>query len=155
MLWYIIDGWNIIHKIPSVKKSNFPKRDFIYFIKKNKITGSKNNRVTIVFDGKVDLEIKRAEGEFKIIFSGQRSADEIIMAEAEGYHNRKEVVIVSDDRQLIDFSRARGLAYLGVQDFLNKGKKKKTEKKSKDISYTIKRQITEEMRKIWLDKDTD
>ena len=65
MLQYIIDGWNLIHKIPSIKNSSTPKKDFVFYIKKHKITGSKNNKVLIVFDGKIDLDFIKSEHQFR------------------------------------------------------------------------------------------
>ena len=79
MLLYIIDGFNLVHKIPSVVRSDIPQLELILYIKKHKLTGSHNNKVIVVFDGAFQIEAKR-EAEFEVIFSGERSADELIKA---------------------------------------------------------------------------
>ena len=51
MLTYIIDGFNLLHKIRGLKNSYTPQQDLIKYIRSNRLTGSSNNRVIIVFDG--------------------------------------------------------------------------------------------------------
>ena len=154
MLWYIIDGWNLVHKIPSIKGKPFAWKELIFFIKRNRLTGSRNNKVTIVFDGTTDLDSIREEKEFEIIFSQDKSADEIINSKVSSYKNKSLVCVISDDRQIISHTRTCGASFLRSSQFLKIKKKKssgkESEEASKDISYTTKRQITEELRRIWL-----
>ena len=156
MLWYIIDGWNLINKVPPIKTSPSPRRELITFIKKNKLTGSKNNKVSIVFDGKMNIREYESEKEFEIIFSGERKADEVIISMVENHRNRKEIVVVSDDRQIIDFAKKEKANILKVTEFLRRGKRRviKRGENPKPISYSLQREITEELRKIWL-KNSD
>lgn len=154
MLWYIIDGWNLIYKVPSIKNSSFPKRSFVAFIKKNNITGSRNNKVTIVFDGRIDIDFIRAESVFEIVFSGEGSADDIICKKAQSFKNKTQLRIVTDDREIISQVKSMGAHVVKAQEFLNKGKKIKSSIKSKDIdkkiSYADQKLINDELRKIWL-----
>ena len=101
MLWYIIDGWNVIHKIPSLKSSFLIKEDFISFIRKYHLTGSGNNRVTVVFDGRADLEMARKERIADIVFSGGKTADELICSKVSQAKNKRQIVVVSDDNEII------------------------------------------------------
>ena len=150
MLVYIIDGFNVAHKIKGLKNSSHPPEDFIAYIKQKKYTGSKNNRVIIVFDGTWHLTVP--EREFEVIFSGSRCADDIIIAKAEALRKAKgQVVVVSDDNQLRYACRQQGARLLSVAEFIKEKKKtKQTADEREHISYSLRRQITEELRNIWL-----
>ncbi|MFO8053463.1 MAG: NYN domain-containing protein, partial [Candidatus Omnitrophota bacterium] len=99
MLQFIIDGYNLVHKISNIKDSFSPCSELIFFIYKNKLTGSFNNDVWIVFDGgRPPYPINNFR--YKIIFSGQESADDRIIKKTEQVKNKKQIVVVTDDRQL-------------------------------------------------------
>ena len=156
MLLYIIDGFNLVHKIPSVKLSDTPQFDLIQYIKKNKLSGSAKNSVVIIYDGMPQANIV-GEREFEIIFSQERSADELIKQRIDKIKNYKkypisEVVIVSDDREIREYAIKSGAVSLKTMDFLKikREGKKEDKKDDKDISYPLQREITEELRKIWL-----
>ena len=151
MLWYIIDGWNVIHKIPALKNSPSIREDFIYFLKKHHLTGSRNNRVTIVFDGRIDLNLKESERQFEIVFGGTKSADEIICNRVSAHSNKRNIIVVSDDNEIINYIKGQGASSVRTKEFLGRKDKKRLKKRdSKEISYTIKKEITDELRKIWL-----
>lgn len=152
MLLYIIDGFNLVHKIPSVKKSDIPQLELIHYIKNNKLTGSHNNKVVIVFDGALQMEAKK-EAEFEVIFSAERSADDLIKLRIDKIKSSKyplsEVIVVSDDREIRDYAKKQGAVSERAGDFI-KPAKKIVKEESKDISYPLQKEITDEMRKIWL-----
>ncbi len=157
MLWYIIDGWNVIHKVSFLKKSPSPREEFISFIKRYRLTGSRNNRVTIVFDGNVDVLLKNREQEFEIIFSGVKSADELICRKIDVCRNKRQIVVVSDDYEIVSYVRKQGAGVLSTTDFLGRKARKKRfphvkNKKDidKNIDYTIKKEINDQLRKLWL-----
>lgn len=90
MLWYIIDGWNVVNKIRELKKSPFPCQSLVSYIRKYRLTGSRNNQVTIVFDGRVNpWGWFKQEKIFNIIFSGEETADEVIKKKVRVYKNKK------------------------------------------------------------------
>ena len=152
MLLYIIDGFNLVHKIPSVKKSGIPQLELILYIKKHKLTGSFNNKVIVIFDGSVEMQA-RNESEFEVIFSGQGSADDLIKARIDKIKTSKypisEVVVVSDDREIRDYAKKQGAVSQRTGDFI-KSTKQSINEESKDISYPLQKEITDEMRRIWL-----
>ena len=155
MLVYIIDGFNLIHKVPSLKASSFPQRALIDYISQNHLTGSRNNQVIIVFDGNMPDGVKRREAGFEIMFSGQASADDLITTKVSSLKPKSEVVVVSDDRQIKDFIKRQGARSCGVLDFIKKKQKPKSREKDKDISYSLQYEITQELRKSLLDKHCD
>lgn len=152
MLWYIVDGWNVVNKVDEIKKSPFSRQALIRFIKNNRLTGSKNNKVTLVFDGFFDGEEIRAEKEFQLIFSGDKSADEVIIERVRRYKNKKQIVVVSDDREIKTLVKSLGANVLKVAEFL-KRKEKKLLQENKPIGYELQREITEELRRVWLGED--
>ena len=151
MLWYIIDGWNVIHQVSEIKDSSYPRQIFIQYIKRHGFTGSKNNRVTVVFDGFFDIEEIRQEREFSIVFSGESSADDVIIDKVRGAKNKKQIVVVSDDRAIASSVKALGANVLKVAEFIKMKKKKKIPSdERKSIGDVLEREITEELRNIWL-----
>lgn len=157
MLLYIIDGFNLVHKIPSIKNSDIPQLELIRHIKKHKLTGSPNNKVIVIFDGSFQLQA-RNEAEFEVLFSGEVSADDLIKAKIDKIKNSKypmsEVIVVSDDRELRDYAKKQGAVSQRAGDFLSLSREdSKGKEASKDISYTLQKEITDEMRRIWLKEE--
>lgn len=153
MLWFIIDGWNLSYKL-RLNKESFPCLSLINFIKNRRLTGSLRNKVTIVFDGKMK-DLFREE-EYEIIFSYDKSADEIIKSMVENALNKKIIIVVSDDREIKDFAKRNRVKSISTEEFLAKDRTKKknveVDGKEKDIDYRLKNKITDELRKIWLDE---
>lgn len=153
MLLYIVDGFNLIHKIPEIKQSGSPRRDLVNYIKRAGLTGSKNNKVIIIFDGYRTDELDN-EQSFEIVFSGVRTADEVIKARIDKITNKAQIIVVTDDREIRDYARSSRVKSLHNIEFINpkKFKPKLANDKSsdKDISYVLQKEITDQMRKIWL-----
>ena len=151
MLLYIIDGFNLVHKIPQVKRSTRPRQDLITYINDKKLTGSPNNKVLIVFDGYPPDDFY-FRGRFQVVFSNELSADEIIMTRLGSAGNKSEVIVVSDDREIRDAARAAKARVCRTKDFIYQPAKAKSQskEKTKDISYTLQKEITDELRKHWL-----
>ena len=151
MLRYIIDAFNLVHRVKSLKSSDTPHRDLIRYIRTNKLTGSKNNKVIVVFDGRINDDALREKGDFEVVFSGQISADEIIKKRVDKIKNKSETVVVSDDRQIRDITKRQGARSCRIADFLKT--KSKTQESEKEISYGLQHEITEELRRIWLKEE--
>jgi rRNA maturation endonuclease Nob1 len=149
MLLYIIDGFNLLHKISSLKKSANPQRDLILYIKKYKLTGSANNKVIIVFDGRPDLQAAK-ERDFEVIFSLDKSADEVIKKKLSIIKNKAMVAVVSDDREIRDYAKSLKINTMHIADFLKIKKRGERKEEEKEIDYALQREITEELRKTWL-----
>jgi hypothetical protein len=105
--------------------------------------------VIIVVDGKFDFSINKND-EFEIIFSEDKSADEVIKNKIDNVKNKKVVRVVSDDREIRYYAKRMGVISLRTSEFIKKDKIKNKNKESKDISYSLQREITEELKKIWL-----
>jgi predicted RNA-binding protein with PIN domain len=154
-LHFILDGYNLIKKIPefSSKKIRHAREDLIRLIEEKRLTGSKRNRVTVVFDGYSDDFSSKRQIPFEIIFA--KDADEKIRDIIKKVDNPKEIVVITDDRQLQDSVRLLGAKVQNLESFLEKLKRPKaiTEDLKLEFSPKLKDEITEELKKIWLRED--
>ena len=159
-LLYIIDAYNLFRhqsfqnksKNQSHSLSNLP-----FFIKEKRLTGSSKNKVILVFDGYPHRDHKIQEGVcLDIIFSRVISADEKIKKMVEESGNRKNIIVVSDDKELRFTVKAAGALILGVEEFLaqkdQKGLRAEEEDSLSDlkISSVEMLKINRELGKIWL-----
>jgi len=156
-LQYIIDGYNITNH-PSFLKQ-IPKRSpdtrvaLIQLIRFKKLCGSKNNSSCIVFDGYPgDAPVNLEEGAIKIVFSRGMSADERIKKMLELIPQPKNVIVVSDDKEIRFFAAACGAKTQGVKDFIKPEDNltRSKEEPEPEISYAQMHKINEELKKIWL-----
>jgi len=68
--------------------------------------------------------------------------------------NPKNVVVVSDDKEITFFAKSCGAKVLNIQEFINRGKKlinlQRPEPLKPELSYTQMHKINQELRRIWL-----
>ncbi|MFH0935314.1 MAG: NYN domain-containing protein [Candidatus Omnitrophota bacterium] len=155
-LQFVIDGYNIIrHPLlaSTSSKGREQRAAFIEFMHSNKLTGSPNNSVTIVFDGYPDSGL--LEEDFKdinIIFSRRQSADERIKAIVERSAGAKNIVVVSNDKEIKFFARSLGANVLAVEEFIGQKKKKRTASQplKPELKPSQMHSINRELRKLWL-----
>ena len=137
------------------------RRYLICFIEQCTPQGSLKNHVTIVFDGNIDVFGGMASTVAKIIFSQNETADETIKRIVAAAQNTKNMVVVSDDRDIQYAVRALGAKVNGVQTFLDKGKGSRGKgrntrkgsgggKSEKYVSKKDEFKIMSEMENIWL-----
>jgi len=128
---------------------------------------SKHNQITIVFDGIGKYKISpytAGDGSeldnnpsIKVIFSKGESADERIKKIVQGSHNPKHIVVVTDDKEIIYFSRSVGAKTMSASEFLDKesrqsGSKQRrgTEESTKtELTYQQQETINQELRRLW------
>lgn len=148
MLKYIIDGYNMLHKISSLKGSVSPQAGLINYIKQNGLTGSRNNKVTVVFDGHGGNDFLQ-EKEFTVFYSGDKTADDVIKGKVAASRNKQQIIVVSDDREIRDYVKSEGARILRISDFVSK-KPRSGPIDERPISCSQAIEINEEMEKIWL-----
>jgi predicted RNA-binding protein with PIN domain len=151
MLTYLIDGFNLFHQISELERSTSPRGDLIQFIRANRLTGSRNNKIIIVFDGHQTPDTPM-EREYKILFSNDRTADDVIKDKISKSKNKRQLIVVSDDREIRDHAKMEGAISMRIQDFLKKGAAREKRKSSdeRDINPSKMIEITEELKKIWV-----
>ncbi|MDD5044155.1 MAG: NYN domain-containing protein [Candidatus Omnitrophica bacterium] len=156
-LHYIIDGYNIIKHPKFVrhpKKLEEGRNALVRLIADKKLCGSPKNKATIVFDGANDVFAPRLAGPCEIIFTKNESADEKIKKLVAAEKNPRQVVVVSDDKEIIFFIRSLGASPLGVSEFLGEKEKSpprpRQEVTERKLTYSEAAKINEELKKIWL-----
>lgn len=147
------------------------RRHLVLFIEKYAPQGSPNNPVTIVFDGNTEVFGGMSSPNAKIIFSQGESADDKIKKIVSLAHNKKNIVVISDDRDIQYAVRVLGAKTSSVKAFLNKAKltgkgerpgrknsgrikgslaKSNPSEPKKVIPKSDESKITSELGKIWL-----
>ncbi len=110
MRHFIIDGNNLIGKIPSLfklqKKDGQSSREKLAFILESYFATRRNNRVSLHFDGFINQVIRVSS--INIIYSGKKSADDEIKHEIETERNRRNLIVISSDNNILQFARVCG-----------------------------------------------
>ena len=160
-LQYIVDAYNLINHpafkpiSKSVLNIQHALADFIRF---NKLTGSKNNSCVLVFDGypPPPEEIPRQNG-LLCMFSRRQEADELIKKVVQDSDSPKNIVVVSDDKEVQLTSRFLHAQICSVEEFIcGKVNKKSAAEANRDVgdfklSYIKMQKINTELRKKWLE----
>lgn len=159
-LHYIIDGYNLInHKsFHPPKKYDDVRFALIDLIKKEHLCKSSKNVITLVFDGygnfNADISIGANKG-IDVIFSCDQKADDKIKSLVEHSKQPKNIVVVSDDREIIEFAKIHSANVIDVTTFFVGYKNKFISHKGKleDLNKVDNEQmdmINDEFKKIWL-----
>lgn len=160
-LQYIIDAYNLINHPqfnPSSRGCSGVQGSLVEFIRMNRLTGSPKNKVIIVFDGypKAGQDIPEEPG-MLCLFSRTIEADEKIMKLVEESAQRRNIIVVSDDRQVQMGARLLAAQTCGVKEFIcgkkNKGRPPSLGSEERDddkISYSKMQKINAELKKRWL-----
>lgn len=129
----------------------------VEFIKKNSPQGSKHNKVVIVFDSKIDLLNSSAkDAKIEIIFTKNQSADDKIKNLVRLSKNPKEIVVVTNDKDIKFFVRSYSAKVIAINEFIKKDTAKNTQNTStaqkSGLTYTQIDKINQELKEIWLKK---
>ena len=149
---YIIDGFNVIKTsfIKKYEKYGIEKaEEFLVDILEKYKRKHPSVEITIVFDGKSPSFSFYHRRKIKIVFSNEVSADEKIRKILENKKNKANILIVSDDRQVQEFSKILGSKFLKVVEFLEivyPEEKKEPQKYEKEIKYSLKSKIEKELK---------
>lgn len=111
----IIDGNNLLHKIPSLKK-NFTsnpdntRRTLVEAVKgRMKIKA----KIIFVFDGHSDDRVQN------VIYSGTKTADEVIRKYIEDNYERNAIKVVSSDNEITSLAKVCGCEVSTTENFWN------------------------------------
>ena len=125
----IIDGNNLLHKMQNLKRlfKENPESAQLSLYESVKGKMSRNDKLVLVFDG--FSNIKSAN----IIFSGVKTADDIIRKYIEDNYQKKSMAVISSDNEIISIARACSCEILKSEDFVSE---KKT-LKNKNINHLM------------------
>ena len=166
---YLLDGYNITNQMSALnlEKLEDQRAHLIRFIERYSPQGSSKNHVTDVFDGDVNVFGGMSSPKAKIVFSQGESADDKIKRIVAQAENTKNIIVVSDDRDIQYAVKAQGAKVVDVKAFLKQEKSSKGSAKSgkhikkidkdstnkaKFISKKDAFKITSEFEKIWLEE---
>jgi len=160
-LQYIIDAYNLINHPafkPVSKSALNIQHALADFIRLNRLTGSKNNSMVLVFDGYPPRseDIPRENG-LVCMFSRAKEADELISKIIEDSASPKNIVVVSDDKEVQLTSRFLHAQICNIQEFIcgKKDNRSATDLKLAAVdfklSYAKMQKINAELRKKWLE----
>lgn len=159
-LHFVIDGYNLIKQTSVLNKINLEdsREALIRFLKISRPQG--NNPVTVVFDGIEGGFYCRDISGIEVIFSSHQSADDKIKRMVERSPNPKNMVVVTNDREIRSFAQAHLSQIKKVEEFLAKVNPLDTTRArhagvrpyedNKILSPQKASEITEEMKKVWL-----
>jgi predicted RNA-binding protein with PIN domain len=157
----LIDGYNLIKRNPAFasKKLEDGRQALISFIEHNRPQGSQRNLVTIVFDGKPGMYGLPYAQEVSVVFTEYESADDLIKYRVEEAKNKKEIIVVTDDKQLMLYVRGLGSGVMSVGEFYKRTvsakqpvQKGRQQQKPKVITSSFEHSVNQEFEKIWLAK---
>ncbi len=118
MKHYIIDGNNLIGKIPSINskqaKNKQAAREALAFLLE-RFFALKKTSVTLHFDGYESTPIKVSG--IKIVYSLRREADQLIKSQIEKSANRKNIILVTSDNNLVEFGRVCSCQVIRSEEF--------------------------------------
>ena len=154
-LHYLLDGYNILKQNPALRDLTLEegRKGLLKWIAASRPQGSIKNQVTVIFDGHPDhFGGGQGDGNSRVIFSDGCLADDTIKRMVEEDNDRKNCVVVSDDKDIFLYARSLGAKVMSVKMFI-KGQRigprpKEDEKKLIPLSYQDK--INKELSRIWL-----
>ncbi|MDD5005459.1 MAG: NYN domain-containing protein [Candidatus Omnitrophica bacterium] len=156
-LHYIVDGYNVIKRTGFLnhKKLRDARNALLGFIDKYRPHGSYKNKITVVFDGRDDVFGFRNNHDFGVIFSKNESADNLIKSLVDKTSNPRNIIVVSDDKEIIFHCRSQGAEILTTDDFVRKAYKKTDTAKTNntefsELSFAERKKINDELSQIWL-----
>jgi len=107
-----------------------------------------------VFDGYPDAYEPDNYTGIKVIFSRKISADDLIRKLVEESGNRKNIIVVSNDREIQSMAKMLGAKLTGIEAFVKSDKRlgasaENLEPETK-LTFTQMQKINDELRKLWL-----
>lgn len=129
MKYTIIDGNNLIHKIPELKNLFYknPESAHLTLYEKVKLRIGRGEKLLLVFDG-------FGTGNKNIIYSGKLTADEIIRRLIEENYEKNAISVISSDNYIASLAKACGCEVINSESFFKENTFKKSSGiKSKEI----------------------
>ncbi|KAF0152467.1 MAG: hypothetical protein FD143_1105 [Ignavibacteria bacterium] len=115
---YIIDGNNLIGKVKSLSAANKKEpqlsREGLVSLLNGFFAGKKCN-ITLHLDGYANKPLFLSKG--KIVYSDKRASDYFIKQEIDQSKNRKLLILVSSDHNLINYAKVNSCSVVKSEDF--------------------------------------
>ena len=163
---FLLDGYNIVKQTSPFcdLAVDVARERFIRAIEKYQPQGSRRNPVTVIFDGRPGNVDPILSVSVKVLFSYDESADDRIKDLVKSSDNPRNIVVVTDDREIQYHVKGLGASVWPVKAFLDKmggGQARQGQKDTKPLvardspkvlSKTQEFKINQELEKIWIEK---
>ncbi len=159
-LHYILDGYNCIWSADNFGGGRLQdqRESFLRYLETVRPAGSDSNLVTVVFDGRDDVDSPRWKGTVRVLFSKGASADVLIKRLIDEMSNPANGIVVTDDREIQHWARASKVRVMSCKEFFELGRKRSVKNARRHRFMTsgdtgAGSQITDEFRQIWKEKN--
>ena len=151
---YIVDGYNVIHKIAELqgKRLRSQREGLIRLLETAQAKTKRFKDLTVVFDGQTDVLAPRIHSTVKIIFSRGRNADKKIKEMVESSSFARDIAVVSDDRQIRTYVGSVGAKKISVKEFLKKIYSSCEKNHTFKLDQIEAKKINQELERVWLNK---
>ena len=163
----LLDGYNVLRKVRRFADLSLAdgRTALIRFVQESRPQGSPRNSVTIVFDGREDVFFLDSPSDVRVIFSKGESADDVIKRMVQESRSPRDIVLVTEDRELGYFCRSLGAAIWSVAQLTAQARKSGEKLRSgvarrprkpgesvenKVIGKVFEDKVNRELTKIWL-----
>jgi predicted RNA-binding protein with PIN domain len=162
-LHFVLDGYNLVKQDAhlAVLKLEAGRLALLKLIVTRQLQGSSSNQVTVVFDGQMGETQEHYSAGIDIVYTSFETADDWIKRFVEDSATPRNIVVVTDDKEIRCFVRALGAVIMGTREFLEgRGsrrrqadlarKLKRVQTEKKEISSVVEHKITSELSEFWL-----
>ena len=149
---YIIDGYNLIHKIPQLagKRLRSQREGLLRLLEGTSAQNPQLKNLTVVFDGRAEIISGHIRSSVKTIFSKNESADKKIKQIVESSSFARDTAVVSDDREIRFYIGSLGAKKVSVREFLKKISRRRQRQQTFELDMQQVNKINRELEQIWL-----
>lgn len=165
----LLDGYNVLRKVNRFADLSLEdgRGALVRFVQETRPQGSHRNSITIVFDGREDVVSLGSPADVRVLFSRGESADDVIKRLVQESSSPRDIVLVTEDRDLGYFCRSLGAQIWTVTQFMAQARKSGEELRSgvirrpgrsraadegKVIGKVFEDKVNRELAKVWLRK---
>ena len=115
---YLIDGNNSLGVVLHRRRGD-PETRSRLVSSLSRFARTKGCRILLFFDGPKEYDLFPLASDLELFFSQEREADELILETLESSRNWGETLLVSADRELINYARGRKVSVLSPRSFFD------------------------------------
>ena len=149
MLYFIIDGYNLIKRNSKFDSHTLLKsrRELLFFIRR--YADLRREKFIVVFDGKAGVVSFPAESEgISVRFAQTETADDYIKKMVSHHRHSNQLIVVSDDRDIVEFARREKAKTLSTKKFILKMEEERGKKERPKVSLAKASRITDELQRV-------
>ncbi|MCB8923927.1 MAG: NYN domain-containing protein [Ardenticatenaceae bacterium] len=120
---YLIDGHNLIGKLPDIKLSDSDDEIRLILRLKAWVAGHRQRQVTVVFDAGITggISHRLSTKEITVVFAPRdKTADDLLIKRLGRLRNPGNYTLVSSDNRIIDAARVARIKFLRSEEFIER-----------------------------------